>query len=400
VDKRHSNHSTPGSGFKKSSLSDIGDKAGASASAWIATARGRERQFIFEEVFVSTLQVVSETISTQGLDRRPSPDKFFETMVAYQRTAALKAAIDLDLFTAIGEGQRTASALAKRVHGVERAVRMLCDSLVVLGFLTKGGSEYGLSADSAVFLDRNSPAYAGSARNFLASSFVVDGFRDLAAVVRSGRPVSNQPFSEEDKHAAWAEFARNMAGLSYLVARETAKLLDQDSAIKVLDVAAGHGMFGIAIAQENPRATIVALDWPSVLAVAEENARRFGVSEEYCLLAGDALEADLGTGFDAVVMPNVMHLWDRPTNVRFLKKVHAALVPRGRVVIVEFVPNDDRVSPPVPALFALNMLANTTAGDVYTVSEHQAMLSEAGFPDCQIHQLPPTQHTAIIAIKR
>lgn len=193
---------------------------------------------------MSTARIVREAVSNQEATHRPSPDKFFETMVAYQRTAALKAAIDLDLFTAIGEGQRTASALATRVHGAERAVRMLCDSLVVLGFLTKDGDRYGLTVDSAVFLDKHSPAYIGSARNFLASPFVVDGFRDLAAVVRSGHPMWDQPFAEEDEHAAWAEFARNMAPLAYLVAQETAKLLDQESRIKVLDVASGHGMFG------------------------------------------------------------------------------------------------------------------------------------------------------------
>lgn len=340
-----------------------------------------------------------EAASNQEATYRPSPDKFFETMVAYQRTAALKAALDLDLFTAIGEGQKTVSALAARVHGVERAMRMLCDSLVALGFLNKGENSYGLTADSAAFLDKRSPAYVGTARNFLASPLVVDGFRDLAAVVRSGRPMSDQPFAEEYKHAAWAEFARNMAPLSYLVAQETAKLLDQNSTIKVLDVAAGHGMFGIAMAQQNPRAKIVALDWPPILAVAEENAKRFAVSERYTLLPGNALEADLGTGFDAAVMPNVMHLWDRPTNVRFLKKIHAALAPKGRGVIVEFVPNEDRVSPPVPALFALNMLANTSAGDIYTVSEHRAMLREAGFPACQVQQLPRTPHTTITASK-
>lgn len=348
---------------------------------------------------MSTAQAVIDTAPTQGRTQRPSPDKFFETMVAYQRTAALKAAIDLDLFTSIGGEQKTLSALAKEVQGPERTVRMLCDSLVVLGFLTKAGNSYGLTADSAAFLDRNSPMYVGSARNFLASSFLVDSFRDLAAVVRSGRPLLDQPFAEEDEHAAWAAFARNMAPLAYMVAQETAKLLDQDSAIKVLDVAAGHGMFGIAIAQRNARATIVALDWPSVLAVADENARHFSISERYSLLAGDALEVDLGTGFDAIVVPNVMHLWDRPTNVRFLKKAHAALSPKGRLVIVEFVPNDDRVSPPVPALFTLNMLANTSAGDVYTISEYRAMLSEAGFPDCRFQQLLPTPHTAVVARK-
>ena len=346
---------------------------------------------------MSTAHTGRETDSSQRSGEQPSPARFFETMVAYQRTAALKAALDLDLFTSIGEGHTTASALAKRVKGADRAVRMLCDSLVVLGFLTKDGTSYGLTADSAVFLDKRSPAYAGSARDFLAAPFVVDGFRDLAAVVRAGRPVSLEPFAEEDKRAAWAEFARHMAGLSYLVAQETAKLLAPDAEITVLDVAAGHGMFGIAIARRNPRATIVALDWPPVLAVAEEQAARFAVSERYTLLAGDALEADLGSGFDAVVMANVMHLWDRETNVRFLKKVRAALARKGRLIIVEFVPNDDRVSPAAPALFALNMLANTSAGDVYTVSEYRAMLSEAGFPDCRFQALPPTPHTAIVA---
>jgi len=193
---------------------------------------------------MSTAQVVNETFSPQSPSLRPAPEKFFETMVAYQRAAALKAAIDLDLFTAIGDGRMTASALAEEVRGVERAVRMLCDSLVVLGFLTKGGPCYGLTSDSAAFLDRNSPMYAGSARNFLASSFVVDGFRDLAAVVRSGHPIADQKLAVEE-HYAWAEFARSMASLSYLVAQETAKLLHRDSEIKVLDVAAGHGMFGI-----------------------------------------------------------------------------------------------------------------------------------------------------------
>ena len=335
----------------------------------------------------------------RGSSQPPSPERFFETMVAYQRTAALKAAIDLDIFTAIGEEEKTASALAKRIGGAERAVRILCDSLVALGFLTKGENTYGLTAESAVFLDTRSPAYAGSARKFLGSSFVMDSFQDLAAVVRSGRPLFDEPFAEDQGHSAWAEFARSMASLCYLVARETAKLLDQDSAIKVLDVGAGHGMFGIAIAQRNPRATIVALDWPSVLTVAEENAKRFAVADRYLLLPGNALELDFGTGFDAIVMPNVMHLWDRETNVLFLKKVYAALAPKGRAVIVEFVPNDDRVSPTVPALFALNMLANTTAGDVYTLPEHRAMLREAGFADCQAQALSPTQHTAIMATK-
>jgi ubiquinone/menaquinone biosynthesis C-methylase UbiE len=347
---------------------------------------------------MSTTQVEANNTPVPGVRSGPSPEKFFETMVAYQRTAALKAAIDLDLFTAIGDGQKTVSALAKRVHGSERAVRILCDGLVVIGFLTKSKDGYGLTADSALFLDKNSHAYTGSAARFLASSFVTGGFKDLAAVARSGHPLADRTLAEGD-HTVWPEFARSMAPLSYVVAQETAKLFNAESEMRVLDVAASHGMFGIAVAQRNPKASIVALDWPSVLAVAQENAKRASVADRYKLLPGDALEVDFGTGLDTIMVPNLLHMWDRATNECFLKKVHSALAPKGRAIVVELAPNDDRTSPAIPALFALNMLANTSAGDAYTISEYRAMLNHAGFSDCEVRPLAPTAHTAFIAAK-
>jgi 2-polyprenyl-3-methyl-5-hydroxy-6-metoxy-1,4-benzoquinol methylase len=328
----------------------------------------------------------------------PSPEKFFETMVAYQRTAALRTAIELDLFTAIGDGQKTVLELAKCVHGSERGVRILCDGLAVIGFLTKTAEGYGLTADSAVFLDRKSQAYMGSASRFLASSFVTDGFENLPAIVRAGHPLVDRQFAESE-HPAWTEFARSMAPLVYVVAQQTARLLDAESEMKVLDVAAGHGMFGIAVAHRNPKASVVALDWPSVLAIAQENAERTGIADRYQLLAGDAREIDFGESYDAILIPNLLHMWDRSTNERFLKKVYSALAPRGRAIVVELAPNDDRTSPAIPALFALNMLANTSAGDAYTVSEYCAMLNQARFPNCEVRPLLPTSHTAFIATR-
>jgi hypothetical protein len=345
--------------------------------------------------------ITTETdLGTRSAPSVPSPEKFFETLVAYQRTAALKAAIELDIFSAIGSGQRTIPSLATRLDASERAVRILCDSLVVIGFLAKTEpGAYRLTPDAAVFLDKRSQAYVGSAAQFLTSALMMDGFRDLAGVVRSGQPTWDRPFAEPD-HPIWAEFARSMGPLSYVVSCETAKLFDPDLAIKVLDVGACHGLFGIAVAQRNAKASIVACDWPSVLEVAQENARRAGVSERYTALPGDALKVDFGTGFDAVLIPNLLHMWDRSTNECFLHKVFGALTKNGRAIIVELAPNDDRTSPPIPALFALNMLANTNAGDAYTASEHLAMLRSAGFQDCDTQSLPPTAHTAIIGYKR
>jgi 2-polyprenyl-3-methyl-5-hydroxy-6-metoxy-1,4-benzoquinol methylase len=327
----------------------------------------------------------------------PSPDRVFETLNAYQQTAALKAAVELDLFTLIGEGANTVSALAKRIQAPDRGIRILCDYLTVMGFLVKTGDRYHLTADSAVFLDKKSQAYVGSAINFLACPLMVEGFRDLATVVRSGRPLADHQFSTVE-HPMWVEFARSMAALVRLPAQEAAKLLSHDRELKVLDVAAGHGLFGITIARCNPKAKIVALDFPSVLTVAFENATRYGVSDRYALLPGDALEVDLGTRFDAVLVPNLMHSFDRSSNERLLKKIYGALSPKGRVIVVEFAPNEDRISPRIPAMFALIMLGNNQ-GDAYTAAEHCALLKSAGFSGCEAHALGQTPFTAIVAAK-
>jgi SAM-dependent methyltransferase len=348
---------------------------------------------------LSTAHLEQQRTPTLEPHPGPSPSKLFETMTAYQHTAALKAAIELDLFTEISDGHNTVSLLANRINGSDRGVRILCDCLVVIGFLTKIESRYGLTADSAVFLDKKSPAYMGSVKNFLASPLMMEGFKDLATVVRLGHPLADHPFSGVE-HAIWVEFARSMAPLLRLPAEETAKLLDDESEMKVLDIAAGHGLFGITIAQRNPKATVVALDFPDVLAVADENARRSGVSDRYTLLPGNALEIDFGSGFDVVLIPNLLHSMDRASNGLLLKKAHGALSRKGRLSVVEFAPNEDRVSPRLPALFALMMLANNAAGDAYTVSEHRAMLRATGFSDCEVHPLSATPFTVIIAVKR
>src|SRR5438552_18910365 len=106
----------------------------------------------------------------------PSPVQFFNTISGYQRTAALKAAIELALFTAIGAGHRSVGALAKQCGAAERGVRILCDYLVVAGFLTKSGMEYALTPDSATFLDRKSPAYIGAVADFIASPALMELF--------------------------------------------------------------------------------------------------------------------------------------------------------------------------------------------------------------------------------
>lgn len=331
----------------------------------------------------------------------PSPILFFDTINAHQRTAALKAAIDLDIFTAVGEGHASAPDIARRCEASERGARILCDYLTVLGFLTKEGERYALTSDSAVFLDRRSPAYVGGATEFLLSPLLTDGFKDIAASVRKGGTMMKDAGTVTPENPVWVNFARGMAPLIGMPAQLMAQLVIGESKqkTKVLDIAAGHGLFGIAFAQVNPNAEVVAQDWPQVLEVAQENARAAGISERFSTLPGNAFEVEFGEGYDLILLTNFLHHFDPTTCEELLRKVHAALGEGGRVVTLEFVPNDDRVSPPHEAMFSLVMLASTPSGDAYTFRELESMFRNAGFSRSELHPLPPTMQHVVISHK-
>jgi 2-polyprenyl-3-methyl-5-hydroxy-6-metoxy-1,4-benzoquinol methylase len=171
------------------------------------------------------------------------------------------------------------------------------------------------------------------------------------------------------------------------------------AAWKVLDVAAGHGMFGITILEANSNALVAALDWAPVLEVAREHAAKAGVGARLSLRPGSAFEVDWGRDYDVVLLPNFLHHFDEEGCRATLRRAHAALVPGGRVVIVEFIPNDDRVSPPEAAGFALTMIAGTPGGDAYTFAEYEAMLRATGFRDASLHELTPSPNRVVLATR-
>jgi hypothetical protein len=332
---------------------------------------------------------------------QPSPEYFFASANAYQRTAALKAAVELELFTAVAEGNRDARSIAARCEASERGARILCDFLVVNGFLTKDGGGYGLTQDSAVFLDKRSPAYMGGALEFLLAPTLLAGFEDLAGAVRKGGTVIPQGGTVSAENPVWVKFARAMAPMAAPAAGQLPPLLGAKGRgkFKVLDIAAGHGLYGLAFARHNPEAEVVALDWPAVLEVAKENARGAGAEGRYSTIEGDAFGAEFGEGYDAVLLTNFLHHFDPPTCVQLLRKVHAALKEGGAALTLEFVPNDDRVTPPLPAAFSLTMLAGTPAGDAYTFAELERMFAGAGFSHSEAHQLPASPQQAIVSRK-
>ena len=331
----------------------------------------------------------------------PNPGRLFQTFNAYQQTAAMKAALELDVFTAIGDRQTTAEQIAQRAGAAERGIRILCDFLTVMGYLTKKDFHYALAPDAAMFLDRRSPAYMGSAARFLDAPEMLKAFDDLTAAVRKGGTVMGEQGTLGTEDPIWVEFAHSIAPMMKMPAEAISQMVgaDKGGKCRVLDIAASHGLFGIDIARHNSEAEIVAVDWANVLEVAKDNARKSGVESRYTTLPGNAFEVEFGAGYDLVLLTNFLHHFDPPTNDGLLRKVHAALAPGGRAVTLEFVPNDDRVTPPDAATFSMIMLGSTPHGDAYTFAEFERMFSNAGFTRSEHFRLPPMPESVIISYR-
>lgn len=322
-----------------------------------------------------------------------NPAPIFECFTAYQKTAAMQAAVDIGLFTAIAAGHAAVPSIADACGVSPKGVRVLCDYWTVQGLLVKEGDAYKVTPETATFLNRASPAYLGGVMGFL-NGPITPFFGRLTQAVRRGGCESTG--TVETEYDGWVPFAEEMGAMMFPTAQAIAKLVGSVSG-RVLDVAAGHGFFGIVLAQQNPGVKVTALDWPKVLDVARRNAGRMGVGERYTTIAGDVFSVDLQGPYDLILLTNLLHHFGPERCTELLKRLRASLRPGGRLVTLEFVPNEDRVSPPMSATFPLVMLATTASGDAYTFAELERMLRSAGFPDNRLHQPEDSPQQIIVS---
>jgi ubiquinone/menaquinone biosynthesis C-methylase UbiE len=327
-----------------------------------------------------------------------SPAPIVASILGYFRTAAMLAATRLDLFSRIAEGHDTVAALAEACGAEERTIRALCDFLAVHHHLEHQNGTYRLTPASATFLDRRSPAYMGSMADFLASPANRDqAFSEaLGAAARQTRKTAG---NIQPENPVWVAYAKAMTPLSLPVAKAAAAALAPvvSGARRILDVAAGSGVFGIEMLKSLPLARVVAVDWPAVLEVAKTNAHRRGVGERLEILPGNALEIDLGAGYDLVMLPNFLHHFDEETNIALLVRARAALAAGGRLAVIEFVRDGEAVPPEPIATFALMMRATTPDGDAYSSPELERMIRAAGFGAVQSTPLGKTLQTLLLA---
>jgi len=241
----------------------------------------------------------------------------------------------------------------------------------------------------------------GSMVQFLNSPKLLAGFANMTETIRRGGTTLSHGGVNEPELNEWVLFAQSMMPLmkpaSEFLAEEATR--GNQPLHRVLDIAAGHGLFGIAVAQRASGAEIVAMDWPNVLNVEEGNAKSAGIADRYHLLAGDAFAVPFGAGYDLVLLTGFLHHFDEHACVTLLKKINACLNDGGRLLTLEFIPDEDRISPPIAATFSMLMLGLTPAGDAYTMKQHERMLREAGFTKSEMKQVPQSPQQLLVSTK-
>ena len=320
-----------------------------------------------------------------------SENAVYDVALGYQKTAALIAAVKLDIFTLIGNGNITPDVLSFKTGASVRGLRILCDYLTVIGLLSKRELSYSLSPAARRYLDRSSPAAMGSCIAFLAApemiSLLLD---DPVSYVRHGGSKGLANLAPD--HPIWVRFAHAMIPF----AAPTAKLLS-DLCCKLARKAShrtrhcgGSWPLWYRSGEIAAASSVTAVDWAEVLSVARMNAEAAGVQDRLRMIAGSAFDVDWGRGFDLVLLANFLHHLAPDECILLLRKLKSSLSPTGQVLAVDFVPNPDRVSPPLQAMFSFWMLASTPHGEAHTVGDLDEMARRAGFEGVTSHSLDPT----------
>jgi 2-polyprenyl-3-methyl-5-hydroxy-6-metoxy-1,4-benzoquinol methylase len=328
-----------------------------------------------------------------------NPQQLRQTVFGFAPVIMLDAAVRLGVFDVISGGPLASAEVAQRCRISERGTRPLLDALASLGFLEKEDGRYSLAPESATFLVKTSPTFLGG---FIEHNVhnLLPAWQQLETVVRTGEPAKHLD-TEQQGAAFFREFVPALFVMSQAAARVLAETILRErgnGTTKVLDVGAGSGVFGLALATANPNVTVTAADWKQVLDAAREIALRWNVLDRFSFAEGDMFESDFGSGFDVAMLGNVLHM-EGPERCRvLLQKVYDALAPGGTIAIIEYVPDDDRTGQSVHLIFAVNMLVNTTAGDTYTFGEIKKWLIEAGFENVRRVDTP-SPSPAILADK-
>jgi ubiquinone/menaquinone biosynthesis C-methylase UbiE len=310
-----------------------------------------------------------------------TPERIMQFAWGYVPPLVLEAAVHHRIFDVLDGGPKTISQVQKETGASERGLTAVMNALVGMDFLAKDKQGmFSLTPESSAFLVSTKPGFQGGFIRH-GSEQLIPKWLHLNKIVATGQPAAsvNQEGPGSD---FFQRFVDDIFPLSYPAAQTLSRHLSANGSaapVRVLDLAAGSGVWGIALAQGSEQVSVTAVDWPDVIPITRKTVGKFGLTDRYAFIAGDLLQVDFGTGHTVATLGHILHSEGIDRSRELLKKTFQALAPGGTIAIAEFLVNADRTGPLNGLFFALNMLVNTDSGDTYSFEEISGWLTDAGF---------------------
>jgi len=313
--------------------------------------------------------------------KQATPERLMEMSSAYGPPLVIGAAVGNKVFDSLESGPKSAEQVSKETGASERGLRIIMNALVGLELLKKDRQKkYSLTPESAAFLVSGKPGTLAGFFGTIAPQLISRWLR-LTDILRDGRPVVavNQ---ETEGTEFFRQLVESIIPMSYPSAQalgDHLKLAKAKNEIRVLDLAAGSGIWGIALTQKSPRVRVTAVDWAGMIPTTKRVTEKFGARDRFDFIEGDLLKANFGNRYDIAILGHILHSEGEERSRQLLKKTFGALKSGGTIAIAEWLVNDQRTEPAPALMFAVQMLVNTEKGDTFSFSEIKSWLEDAGF---------------------
>ena len=325
---------------------------------------------------IGILVFLSPVLSTRCLAMSAkSFSDLTETMHGFQESRILLTAVELDVFTAVGQGA-TGTEVSKRLHTNARATEVLLNALVAMGALVKKNGTFSNTPDTARYLVAGSPDDARPALMHTVHMF--QSWATLTDCVRTGTAVL--PPGVDKQEPQWTQsFIAAMHRGAEGTAGQLVRSVGVRGARRLLDIGGGSGAYSIAFAKASPELRAEVLDLAAVVPIARKHIEEAGLTDRITTRIGDLTADEFGKDYDLILLSAICHMLDPEQNQDLFRRCYRATARGGRIVIRDFILEPDRTAPKWVALFAINMLVGTKSGSTYTEAEYKAWLTGAGF---------------------
>jgi predicted O-methyltransferase YrrM len=314
---------------------------------------------------------------------------------SYWQACTLHAAVKLDLFTKIGEGERNVREIAGDPGYDLRGTTALLNALSAMGLLVKNGEGYSNTEGSKEYLDKDSPKYLGHI--IMHHHHLVEAWARLDQAVRKGEPIEKRSAPEEVMRES---FLVGMFNMAMAIAPRLSDEIDLRGRNHLLDLGGGPGTYAIHFCLKNPGLKATVYDLPTTEPFARKTIERFGLSERIHFMAGDYLEDGIKGKYDVAWLSHILHSEGPDACEMMIEKAVAALEEGGLLLVHDFILEETLDAPLFSALFSLNMLVNTKEGRSYSEEQVKAMLAKAGLKNIQRLPFEGPNESGIITATR